>query len=156
MNSKAKTGTINNGWQYGLVLAGDNLLDFSLRGFLEYQRRKQRSCIMRYCETDETKLRRSGVAQIDNEERVLCLEEKPVEPKSRWCVPAFYFYRAADVPLIRRGIDAGCGVDAPGSLIAWLCTQTAVYAYEMPGSRYDIGNLESYRAAQESYRGITR
>jgi len=26
---------------------------------------------------------------------------------------------------------------------------------EMPGSRYDIGNLESYEAVQRTYRGIT-
>ena len=44
---------------------------------------------------------------------------------------------------IEEGIAAGCGVDAPGSFVAWLSQSTRVYAMEMPGSRYDIGNLES-------------
>ena len=46
--------------------------------------------------------------------------------------------------------------DAPGSYIAWLCGQTQVHAMEMPGSRYDIGNLESYEAVKRDYKGITK
>ena len=52
------------------------------------------------------------------------------------------------------GINAGCGTDAPGSFIAWLCTQKTVHAMEMTGRRYDIGNLESYRVVQREYKGI--
>ena len=55
---------------------------------------------------------------------------------------------------MKKGIEAGCGVDAPGSYIAWLCKQTIVHAMEMPGTRYDIGNLESYEKAQTDYKGI--
>ena len=47
-----------------------------------------------------------------------------------------------------------CGTDAPGSFIAWLCTVTDVHAMEMPGKRYDIGNLESYKKVQQEYQGI--
>ena len=55
---------------------------------------------------------------------------------------------------MKKGIESGCGVDAPGSYIAWLCTQTTVHAMEMPGKRYDIGNLESYERVQKEYKGI--
>ena len=34
--------------------------------------------------------------------------------------------------------------------------ETAVYAMEMPGKRYDIGNLESYEKVKAEYQGITR
>ena len=61
----------------------------------------------------------------------------------------------ADARLVPAGIAAGCGTDAPGSYIAWLCTQVPVYAMEMPGRRYDIGNLESYHKVCEEYKGIT-
>ena len=79
-----------------------------------------------------------------------------MEPKSHWATPPFYFYTRADAQRVQAGIDQGCGTDAPGSYIAWLCTQSPVHSMEMPGSRYDIGNLESYRQVQETYRGITR
>ena len=81
--------------------------------------------------------------------------EKPPVPPSNWAVPPFYIYKKDDVKLVKKGIDSGCGTDAPGSFIAWLCTQCDVYAMEMPGKRYDIGNLESYKAVEEAYQGIT-
>ena len=139
-----------------LVIAGDNLLNFSLTGFIDYAREKGTTCIMRFYEPNLEKLRRTGVAQVDDDGRILSMEEKPAEPKSHWCTPPFYFYKRSDVPLVKVGIEAGCGVDAPGSFIAWLCGQTPVHAYEMPGRRFDIGNLESYEEVQRSYRGIDR
>ena len=59
-----------------------------------------------------------------------------------------------DANLVKKGIAAGCGTDAPGSYIAWLCKEVKVYAMEMPGRRYDIGNLESYEQVKKEYKGI--
>ena len=39
-----------------LVMAGDNLLDFSLTSFVKYAKEKNTSCILRYYEKDEKKL----------------------------------------------------------------------------------------------------
>lgn len=138
-----------------LVIAGDNLLDFSLRPFIRYAGEKGTSCVMRYWEAREEKLHKTGVAVVDDDGRILEMQEKPAVPKSNWCIPPFYIYKASDVPLVKKGIEAGCGVDAPGSFIAWLAGQTAVHAWPMPGKRYDIGDLASYEEVQRTYRGIT-
>ena len=137
-----------------LVIAGDNLLNFSLTKFMSYAMEKKTSCIMRYFEAVKEKLSRSGVATIDENDKIVDMEEKPAQPKSNWCCPPFYYYTREDARLVKKGIEAGCGVDAPGSYIAWLCKQTTVHAMEMPGTRYDIGNLESYEKAQTDYKGI--
>ncbi len=137
-----------------LVIAGDNLLDFSLCRFIDYAQAKDTSCTMRYRETAKEKLQRAGVSVVDADERLLELEEKPAEPKSEWCTPPFYFYKAEDVRKIEMAINEGCGTDAPGSLVAWMCKNSVIHSMEMPGKRYDIGNLESYRDAQENYQGI--
>ena len=137
-----------------LVIAGDNLLDFSLTKFIVYAKEKETSCIMRYYEPKKEKLQKSGVAEIDDKDLIINLTEKPIEPKSNWACPPFYYYTKEDARLVKKGIEAGCGVDAPGSYIAWLCKQTKVHAMEMPGSRYDIGNLESYEKVQKEYKGI--
>ena len=134
-----------------LVMAGDNLLDFSLEGFIRYAREKQSTCVMRYFEADEARLRKSGVVEIDATDRILSMEEKPAAPKSHWCVPAFYYYTREDARLVKEGIESGCGTDAPGSFIAWLQARTRVYAWEMPGRRYDIGTLESYEAVKRIF-----
>lgn len=137
-----------------LVIAGDNVLDFSLTGFITYARAKQTSCIMRYYEADEKKLLKCGVVTIDEEDKVLQMTEKSPTPATHWCCPPFYFYTRKDAGLVQKGIDSGCGIDAPGSYIAWLCTQTTIHAMEMPGKRYDIGNLESYEKVKREYKGI--
>ena len=136
-----------------LVMAGDNLLDFSLGDFIRYAKEKNATCVMRYYEADEARLHKTGVAEIDADGRILSMEEKPANPKSHWCIPAFYYYTREDARLIKKGIASGCGIDAPGSFIAWLSTQTPVYTYEMPGHRYDIGTLESYEAVKSTYTG---
>ena len=137
-----------------LVIAGDNVLDFSLTKFISYALDKNTSCIMRYYEANEQKLHKCGVVQIDDCDRILLMEEKPAEPRSHWCCPPFYYYTKEDAKLVAKGIESGCGTDAPGSYIAWLATQVPVHAMEMPGKRYDIGNLESYEAVKKEYRGI--
>lgn len=137
-----------------LVIAGDNLLDFSLTRFIAYAMDKQTSCIMRYFEASEQRLTKCGVVEIDEHDKILGMEEKPAVPKSHWCCPPFYYYTREDAKLVRVGIASGCGVDAPGSYIAWLSAQTPVHAMEMPGKRYDIGNLESYLTIQQEYRGF--
>lgn len=135
------------------VMAGDNLLSFSLCDFIAYARQKGTSCIMRYYEPDLQKLHKTGVAEVDSDGRIISMEEKPAEPKSHWCCPPFYYIVREDVPKVADAIASGCGVDAPGSFIAWLCAQTTVHAWEMPGPRYDIGNLESYEAVKRLYSG---
>ena len=136
-----------------LVIAGDNLLDFSLAEFIDYSLSKNTSCIMRYYEENVEKLKKCGVAEIDENDRVVKLIEKPSEPRSNWACPPFYYYTKETLALIKKGIESGCGVDAPGSFIAWLCSQTIVHAFKMPGKRYDIGNLESYQKVQKEYKG---
>ena len=137
-----------------LVIAGDNVLDFSLTKFIEYSKDKNTSCIMRYYEPDEKKLLKCGVVTIDESDEILNMTEKSPNPATHWCCPPFYYYTKADAKLVQKGIDSGCGTDAPGSYIAWLCQQTTVHAMEMPGKRYDIGNLESYEKVKSEYKGI--
>lgn len=139
-----------------LIIAGDNVLDFSLVKFIYYAKEKNTSCTMRYFEADPKRLRKSGVSELGGGDLLLSLEEKPAQPKSNWCTPPFYFYKAEDVRKIKDAIEDGCGTDAPGSLAAWMCKHTTLHSMEMPGSRYDIGNLESYQKVQETYRGITK
>lgn len=138
-----------------LVIAGDNVLDFSLTKFIRYAKQKATSCIMRYYEPDRNKLLKCGVVTIDDDDKVSEMTEKSPTPATNWCCPPFYYYTASDAKLIQKGIDSGCGTDAPGSYIAWLCTQVTVHAMEMPGKRYDIGNLESYEKVKSEYKGIT-
>ncbi len=132
-----------------LVVAADNLLDFSLRGFVNFSREKNSSCIMCYHEQEISRLQRTGVIEVDEDMRVLKMQEKPQVPLSHWAVPPFYIYKKCDLKLIRCAIDEGCGMDAPGQLVSHLCHLTTIYAYPMPRHRYDIGSLDTYEEAKK-------
>lgn len=135
-----------------LVLAGDNILDFSLHGFVDSFRVNGTSMIMCHHEPSVEKLQRTGVIEVDENMRVIQMQEKPKEPVSHWAVPPFYIYRKADIPYIMKSIESGCGGDAPGSLARYLCTVAPMHAWPMPGSRTDIGSLDTYEEAKIKYR----
>jgi len=133
-----------------LVLAGDNVLDFPLLPFVEYQKKKGAAAIMRHEEYDTARLQKTGVIEIGPDDLVLSMQEKPEHPKSRWAVPPFYIYPAGQLDEIPRGIEAGCFTDAPGDFTAWYCNTHPVYAWLMTGRRYDVGDLNSYTAVQKA------
>lgn len=134
-----------------LVIAGDNLLSFSLAEFVKYANNKKSSAVMRYFEEDRKRLLKSGVVVVDSDDRVLKMTEKSPTPESNWCTPPFYYYTREDSHKVGDAIADGCSVDAPGSYIAWLCQRSPVYAMQMPGRRYDIGDIESYNEVQRIF-----
>lgn len=139
-----------------LIVAGDNLLDFSLKNFIEYYKLKSTSCVLRFYQDDIEKLRHTGVANIDENDVITDMEEKPKEPKGNYVIPPFYIIRKEDLKYVKQAILDGVNVDAPGSFISYLTKNTRVHAYKMDGNRYDIGNLQSYNDANIKYKGIVR
>ena len=134
-----------------MVLAADNILDFSLQGFVDFFVQKQSSVIMCYHEPSLQRLQRTGVIAVDDEMKVLEMQEKPQKPVSEWAVPPFYIYKKSDLPLIRDCMSHGCGYDAPGNLAHYLVEVTTIHAWQMPGKRFDIGSLDSYEEAQRLF-----
>lgn len=139
-----------------MVIAGDNVLDFSLCRLIEYFDEKKHSCIMRYFEPETKRCQSSGVVEIDEQDQILSMEEKPANPKSNWVTPPFYLYTGEDIAMLEQALKDGCGKDAPGSFPAYLCKKQPIFAMEMPGKRYDIGNLASYEEVQKTYQGIVK
>jgi glucose-1-phosphate thymidylyltransferase len=135
-----------------LVLAADNILEFSLKGFVEEFRRKGTSMIMCHHEQEIYKLQRTGVIEVDGDFRVLQMQEKPQVPVSHWAVPPFYIYKREDLPLVRGAIAGCCGTDAPGNLAHYMVEHTAVHAWPMPAGRFDIGSLDTYEQAKLRYK----
>ena len=131
-----------------LVMAGDNMLDFSLKGFIDFQKKVGTSCVMCHEENSLPALQKTAVITTDENDRITSYEEKPENPKGSLAVPPFYIYREQDIKRIAEALDDGCGYDAPGSFAAWLSRKTGMHAWKMPGKRYDIGDTKSYEAVK--------
>ena len=135
-----------------LVMAGDNMLDFSLKGFIKYAAKVGTSCVMCHQEDDLKKLQKTAVITTIEDGLITSYEEKPVIPKGNLAVPPFYIYRSQDIARIQEALDSGCNADAPGSFAAWLSKQTEMHAYLMPGKRYDIGDIKSYEEVKRIWK----
>lgn len=134
-----------------LVLAADNLLFFSFREFVDFAKQKGTSCIMCHHQPSVEKLQRTGVIVMDENNKVLNMEEKPLVPKSEWAVPPFYIYLAKDLDLVRHSVENGCGKDAPGNLAHYMVEHTDMHAWPMSAGRFDIGSLDTYYEACEKF-----
>lgn len=135
-----------------LVVAADNLLFFSFQEFIDFAKQKGTSCIMCHNEPSIEKLQRTGVIEVDDNMRVLNMEEKPQHPKTHWAVPPFYFYKKEDLDIIRHAVEDGCGKDAPGNLAHYMVEHTPMHAWHMTSGRFDIGSLDTYHQACDLVR----
>lgn len=135
-----------------LVLAGDNLFDFSLSDFVNFFYQRRADCITTHRLEDRKKLRQTGVIQMVGIGRVIDFEEKPKNPATFWAVPPIYLYRAETLTkLLPQYLTEGNNADAPGLFIPWLLYKEPVYAFRFGGNRYDIGTVESYEAVKQMY-----
>ena len=134
-----------------LVVAADNLLFFSFQEFVDFAKAKQTSCIMCHEQPSIEKLQRTGVIVVDENMKVLNMEEKPKVPKSHWAVPPFYIYLKKDLEKVRHSVENGCGKDAPGNLAHYMVEQVEMHAWPMSAGRFDIGSLDTYKEACEKF-----
>ena len=134
-----------------MVLAGDNLFDFSLADFVAFYNSVNADCITAHKEKRIEALQKTGVAEIDDQGKVLSFEEKPKAPKSDYAVPPFYIYKKETLSLIHTYVEEGNNPDAPGQFIGWLVKRKPVYAYRFTGKRHDIGTMDSYIESQKLF-----
>ncbi len=134
-----------------LVVAADNLLFFSFQEFVDFAKAKDTSCIRCHEQPSIEKLQRTGVVELDDNFRVLGMEEKPQQPKSNWAVPPFYIYLKKDLDLVRHSVENGCGKDAPGNLAHYMVEHTTMHAWPMSAGRFDIGSIDTYEEAKRRF-----
>lgn len=126
------------------VLAGDNILDFSLKYIFDDFRNTSYSYIMYYEEPRKERLQRTGVLELDEEGFIKAMEEKPEEPKSNYAVPPFYWLKKSDVNLLLKLFKDKQKIDSMGQIILNLCEYTKISTKLMEGRRYDVGSKDDY------------
>jgi len=136
-----------------LVIAGDNLFDFSLRDLAAWWRGKgEASALAVYDVRDPELAKQFGVVEVDEHERIVRFVEKPPEPPSTLAATATYLYHRAHVPLVATYLAEGNAPDQPGRLVAWLHTRRPVYGYQFEGEWYDVGSHEQLLEADNRLR----
>ena len=136
-----------------LVIAADNLFEFSLRDYIGFFRRKaDGSAVAVQKLADPALARLYGVIELGANERVVGLEEKPDVPRSDLAATATYLFLRGHVSLLERYLAEGNPPDPPGRFLVWLYTREPVYGYRFEESWFDIGDPEQLLAADNRYR----
>ncbi len=134
-----------------LITASDTLCDFEWIDFYNDFSSHHRDLLLAHHEDSLEDCKRFAIAVLDDNKRVLELEEKPQSPKSQTAVYAAYIYRQDTLPLIKQYLDEGNSADAPGYFPEWLCQFRDVRAFVFDGQCVDIGTLDTYRQVLQSY-----
>jgi glucose-1-phosphate thymidylyltransferase len=134
-----------------LIIAGDNLFTFKLNDFVSFQKKLNTPAVCVRREEDLNLLKRVGVVELDENNKILSFEEKPAEPKSNFAVYAEYLYPKNVIPLIKQYLDEGYSNDAPGNFVTYLHKKIDTYAFAFDGVCYDVGTHEALKEVNEIY-----
>jgi glucose-1-phosphate thymidylyltransferase len=136
-----------------IVIAGDNLFDYSLQDYVDFWRGKGVASAVAIRDVGDLRLASQyGIVELDDDDRVIAFEEKPANPTTTLCATATYLYHREHVPLVRRFINEGNPPDQSGSFVEWLCSREPVYGYSFSGPWLDIGDKEQLLAADNLLR----
>lgn len=134
-----------------VIIAGDNLFTYSLKEYYDFYKTKNADCVCVKQFDDMEMIKQLGVVLMDENNRVIDLEEKPQNPKSNKAAFATYMYTRETVKMVREYLDEGNSPDAPGYFLQWLHKKKPVYGYVMNGECYDIGTHKALAEVREIY-----
>ncbi len=138
-----------------LVVAGDNLFDYSLADYLRWWRDKgEASAVVLYDVGSLELVKQYSSVELDEAGRLHSFVEKPEDPRSSLVATASYIYHRVHAPLIRRYLEEGNAPDQPGRFVAWLVPRVPVYGYTVTGDWRDIGDASQLLEADNRLRGL--
>jgi glucose-1-phosphate thymidylyltransferase len=138
-----------------LVIAGDNLFDFSLVELVAFWRGKGDASALAVRDVGSLELaRRYGIVTLGADDRVVGFVEKPADPPSTLAATATYVFERSHVRLVGPYLDAGNPHDQPGRFVAWLQERERVFGWRCDGGWFDIGDYEQLLEADNRLRAV--
>lgn len=135
-----------------LVVAGDNLFDLDLNTFLKFAASHPDGVSIALYDVKEiSAAKRFGVVKIDRTKRIIDFEEKPQAPKSTLISTGIYYFPKKKISFIKEYVKGANKLDAPGYYISWLSKTDKVFGFAFSETWYDIGDMESYKKADQAY-----
>jgi glucose-1-phosphate thymidylyltransferase len=136
-----------------LVIAGDNLFEFSLVDLVTFWRTKEHASAVAVRDVGTLELAKQyGVIALDPDGRIVEFAEKPAEPRSTLAATATYVYSREHVALVPAYLAAGNAPDQPGRLVDWLHTREPVYGWVFDDPWFDIGDQTQLLVADNHLR----
>jgi glucose-1-phosphate thymidylyltransferase len=136
-----------------LVIAGDNLFDYSLADYVNWWRGKgEASAVAVRRIPDRELIKQYSLATMDEHDRITSLVEKPEDPQGDLAATATYVFHHEHAPRVQEYLEEGNSPDQPGRFVVWLVPRVPVYGYEFEGLWMDIGDRDQLLAADNLLR----
>jgi len=139
-----------------LFVSSDNLFNFDLKPMHEHFCSCGNDVIALYDVGCAEEAKKMGIAEIDEEKKVIGFVEKPPVPKSTLCSIGIYLYTKDTVNLFEKYLEEGNSPDKPGEFIVWLHKRKHVSAFifDAPQHKwYDIGTPEILEKVRKEFCG---
>lgn len=131
-----------------MIIAGDNLIEFSLQDFAAAAQSKGASVCVKDLKSKKL-ISLYGAVELNKQGRVVGFEEKPPKPKTTLASIGVYYFGKQHLPLFQQYLAEGHSKDAPGYFLQWVHERIEVFGYVIDGEWFDIGDIDSYNKANE-------
>ena len=132
-----------------LVIAGDNLFEFSIHKFVDFFKQKKSSIVALRDLKDRNKIKgKFGVAILRNE-RIIDFQEKPEDPKSTLASTACYLFHKDDLGFIKELTESGG--DLSGLILKKLVEESELNGFVFTEAWFDVGSFENLEEAKSFY-----
>lgn len=133
-----------------LILAGDNMFEFSLPEFISFFQQTGDSVVAIDVKDFEL-AKRFGIIDVDETKQIKSFVEKPENPPSTLAATACYLYRKETIPVLKNYANLGKDLDKSGSFVQYLHNEKPVYAWITDKTWIDIGTKDQLEKANEKF-----
>jgi len=136
-----------------LVIAGDNLFNFSLLPIYEFFSENQKCVNALYDIKSIESAKKLGIVKTNADNKIVSFEEKPPEPKTTNVSLGIYFFPKNKVGLIKEYLDKNNNPDKMGYFMAWAIKNHGVLGYLYHEKWFDVGWKQSLDEARKEFEG---
>jgi|TARA_B100001105_G_scaffold7944_1_gene6014 glucose-1-phosphate thymidylyltransferase len=137
-----------------LVLGGDNIPLFRLKEYWLSFLNREDHFVIALMDDDKDRLRRKGVLILSEENQVLRLYEKPTNPPSNQFCPLLYLLKSSAKHQLTEYLNNEGANNEMGNFVSYLSQVETVNAFSPDQGRLDIGDMESYKDADEIIKSL--
>lgn len=135
-----------------LIIASDNLFDFDLKKLVNFFKEKKESVIALFDVKDREIIKgKYGAIILGNDNKIIDVEEKPMNPKTSIASTACYIFSRKDLTILSKYFEQNNKIDNLGCFIKFLVEKGKIYGLIFKGRWFDIGGKEHLIKANEEW-----
>ena len=134
-----------------LIVAGDNIFNFSLKPCHDFFREKNGIVNAFWDSRNKETASQQGTAVVDAENKITEFLEKSPDPKSTYVSLGIYFFPKDKLELFKKFAEEGNDADKMGYFMIWLIENGKPYGFVYKEKWFDIGWHSALERARNEF-----